>query len=117
MGKTKKRKVAGFSRSILAANLRALIDIKYASASNKPKAVSADSGIALSTVQRILDKDVGPSLDNIEALAGVFDLTVYQLLIPELNAKNPQIVKGATKAEERMYRNWKAADLNTMEAK
>lgn len=113
----KRRKVPGFYRSILAVNVRALMELHYASESNKPKKLAKEADVSLSTVQRILAKETGATLDNIEAIAGVFDLTVYQLLVPELNIKNPQIIKGATKAEERMYRSWKAEDINAMETK
>ncbi len=46
-------------------------------------------------------------MDNIEAVAEVFELSVYQILIPALDIGNPQIVQGAMKNEERMYRQWK----------
>lgn len=83
------------------------MDKHYHLVANKPGAVAKDAGVSLSTVQRIMSAQVGASLDNIEAIANVFDLSAYQMLIPELDVSNPQIVHGASKAEERAYRLWK----------
>jgi transcriptional regulator with XRE-family HTH domain len=106
-GRKKTPKVAGFMRAVLAGNIRNLIERDFRERSNKPRSLAKDAGVSLSTIQRILKQDVGASLDNIEAIAAVFDLSVYQLLVPNLDVNNPQLVKGATKDEERMYRSWK----------
>jgi hypothetical protein len=93
-------------RQVLAQNVSALMEIHYRGSSNKPKALAADAGVSLSTIQRMLDLEAGASMDTIEAVAGAFQLSSYQLLVPGLNAGNPQVVKGATKEEERLYRMW-----------
>jgi methylphosphotriester-DNA--protein-cysteine methyltransferase len=108
-GKTKQPKVAGFMRAVLAENLRRLMDQHYKESRNRPKALAQDAGVSLSTVQRILSATVGATIDNIEAIAAVFHLSTYQLLLPSLSVMNPQIVQGATKEEERLYRNWRRA--------
>lgn len=74
------------------------------------------AGVSLSTVQRILKEESGATLDNIEALAAAFDLSAYQLLIPELSPANPQLVAEATAAEKRLYRRWQQARLRGDEA-
>jgi transcriptional regulator with XRE-family HTH domain len=106
-GKKKTPKVPGFMRAVLAENVRALMDAHYRESSNKPKALSKDAGVSLSTVQRILSKEVGATIDNIEAISQVFDMSVYQLLLPHLSVTNPQVVTGALKNEELMYRRWR----------
>lgn len=73
-------------------------------------ALAKDAGVSLSTIQRVLSKESGASLDNIEAIAAAFDVSVYQLLIPSLDILNPQVVQGAVKNEERMYRQWKRGE-------
>lgn len=112
MGKPKKTKVAGFMRSVLSDNLQKLMsaDKRFKDLENETqqyKALAKESGVSYSTIQRFMKKQTGASLDNIESVAGVFDLSVYQLMIPELDVANPQIVQGASKSEEKAYRRWK----------
>lgn len=94
-------------RAILARNVRDLMDLHYAQSSNRPKSLAKDAGLALSTIQRVIAGATGASLDNIEMIASAFDLSAYQLLIPSLSVDNPQVVQGATREEERMYRLWR----------
>lgn len=116
MGSTRKRKVPGFWRSILAQNLSVLIEHRYSGSANRPMQTAKAAGVSLSTVQRILKEESGATLDNIEALAAAFDLSAYQLLIPELSPANPQLVAEATAAEKRLYRRWQQAKLRGDEA-
>ena len=99
-------------RTILAANLALLADQHYASMPNltaRQKHLAKEAGVSFSTVQRIMKAETGASLDNIEVLAAVFDLSAYQLLLPNLCSKNPQVVQGATKDEQRLYAMWRKA--------
>lgn len=107
----KTHKIPGFMRSILADNVKRVMEHHYRDSPNKPMALAKDSGLAFSTVQRILAARVGASLDNIEAIAAPLQLSTYQLLVPNLNVTNPAIVTGATKEEEKLYRAWKRAGL------
>lgn len=107
MTKPKTPKVAGFMRSVLAQNLEKLMEVHLKDETNKPMALQKLCGVKKSTVQRILARSTGANLETLEAIAGAFGLSVYQLLIPELRAENPQIVQGATKAEEAAYRRWR----------
>lgn len=106
-GKKKTPKVPGFMRHILATNVGKLMETHYRESRNRPKALAKDAGVTLSTIQRMLKAEVGASLDNIEAVADAFDISVYQLLIPELDIDNPQLVHGASADEKRLYRQWK----------
>lgn len=103
----KKRKVPGFMREVLALNITNLMQQHYRDSPNKPLKLAKEAGVSLSTVQRLINKETGATLDNIEAIAAAFQLSAYQLLLPALEAKNPQVVRGATKDEERLYRLWK----------
>lgn len=105
-GVKKTPKVPGFMRTILAANLTALLGRHYARHDNltaRQRALAGDAKVSFSTVQRVMGRETGATLDNIEAIAAAFDLSAYQLLIPNLNVANPQIVKGATEDEQRLY--------------
>lgn len=106
-GRKKKAKIPGFMRHIVADNVLGMMNARYAESRNKPGALAKDAGLSLSTVQRILGAMSGSSVDNLEAVASALDLSLYQLLIPALDVTNPQIVHGAVKNEERMYRQWK----------
>lgn len=103
----KREKVPGFMREVLADNVKRLMEHHYAASSNQPKALAKDADVSLSTVQRILGKKTGATLDNIESIATAFHLSVYQIMVPALHIENPQVIKGATLDEERLYRNWK----------
>lgn len=94
-------------RAVLASNIRALMDKHYADKPNKPLALGKDCGMSKSSIERILSGDQGPSIDKIEDIAAAFEMQAYQLLIPALEIDNPQIVQGATKSEERLYKAWK----------
>lgn len=103
-GQKKRPKVAGIMRQVLGRNVKALMNRHYSEHANKPKALAKAAGVSLSTVQRIIAAEIGASLDNIEAIALALDASTYQLLIPALDAKNPQVVKGAEFAEQRLYK-------------
>lgn len=114
-GLKKSPKVAGFMRTILAANIAALLEKHYAdlkSVTARQKQLAEDAQTTLATIQRVMKQETGPSLDTIEAIATVFGVSTYQLLIPNLHVDNPQVVNGATKEEERLYAGWRRAKLS-----
>ena len=92
---------------MLAQNITNLMQQHFRDSTNKPLTLAKEAGVSLSTVQRLMNKETGATIDNIEAIAAAFQLSAYQLLLPALEAKNPQVVRGATKDEERLYRQWK----------
>jgi DNA-binding phage protein len=102
-GQPKKRKYVGFMREVLAQNVRQLIDHHYKDSDNRPKALANDTGLSLSSVQRVLSAEAGASIDTIEVIANAFDLSTYHLVLPNLDAQNPQVVAGASSAERAMY--------------
>jgi transcriptional regulator with XRE-family HTH domain len=72
-------------RRIVADNVTALMDERYASEPNKTsrqRALARDAGVSLSTVQRIVGSEVGASIDNMESLAKVFRVPPAALLTP-----------------------------------
>lgn len=102
----RKRKVEGFYRSVIARNIRELMARKFSDTRDKERAMAKGAGVSLSTVQRILKEEVGATIDTIEALAEVFDVSVYQLMLPALDPDNPQVIREASAEEKRLYRAW-----------
>lgn len=115
-GKKKTPKVAGFMRGVLAENVLKLMAHHYKESTNRPMALAKDAQVSLSTIQRIISKETGASLDNIEAVAGVFHLSVYQIMVPSLDPSNPPVIKGAMQNEQRLYRNFQRASLAESES-
>jgi hypothetical protein len=94
---------------ILAANVRALMlahadlntQMKVAEATRR---ASRGPTIDQTTVGRILAAKHKAQLDTVEVLAEVFGVEPYQLLVPGLDAKNPQVLRSLSPAEERLYK-------------
>ena len=84
-------------------NTQALMDVVFAESTNRPMDLAKKAGISLSSVQRVLSASAGASIDTIENLALALDVSPYQLIIPDLNISNPQVVNGASAAEKRLY--------------
>jgi hypothetical protein len=109
----KKRKLAGFARQIVAQNVRSLVDHRYALVPNKARKLAEEAQISLSSAQRVLAADVGASIDTLESIADAFEISVYQLVLPNLDVNNPQVVTGATGVERRMYAAFRRGQLNS----
>lgn len=104
----------GVMRNVLGQNVMALMSRHYRDLPNdtaRTKALSAAAGIGHETVRRAITGHVSLTLDNIERLALALDVSVYQLLLPNLDADNPQVVNGATAEERLLYVNLKRAAL------
>lgn len=109
-GKPRRKKIASGLRRIIAANANALAKRVFRDAENVPVSIVEASksakvnALIKSTVQRIMAGSTSATLEQLEALAHAFDVAPYQLLIPDLDAENPQIAKGATVEEHELYR-------------
>ena len=101
-GQRKNPKIPGSMRGVVATNVQHLMDTRYADSNNRPKALARDSGVFLSTVQRVLKQEVGATLDTIEALAKAFGIAPHQLLMHDLAATNPRILRLVSKGEPRL---------------
>jgi transcriptional regulator with XRE-family HTH domain len=104
MPKPKSPKVPGQLRRIVAANVDLMAKIEFRERPNVPLALAHASGVSKSTVQRIISGDVGADLETLEKVAKALGLIPYQLFIPNLDVKNPQVAKGAMPGEYRAYR-------------
>lgn len=78
----KKPKVRGLAKAVFAQNVKHLLEKHYPNSRNRPRSLADDAGISLSSVQRALSGETAPTLDTLEAIAGVFKVTFSQLLEP-----------------------------------
>lgn len=80
--------------------------LEYAADNSRPfsnmKALAKRAGIGASTIRRILDKDVSPSIDTVDRIAKVYGLQAYQLLLPDWKPSNPPVVP-YTATEKALY--------------
>ncbi len=88
---------------ILAANVKALMDANKMELGSQPKLAKA-AKIDQTTIGRVLGAKHKVQIDTLEALAQAFGVEPYQLLVPGLNAKNPQVLRSLSTEEENLYR-------------
>lgn len=55
-------------------------------------------------LKRIVSGKHAITMTTLERIAGAYDLEPYQLLIPGLDAKNPQVLRALSPADENLYR-------------
>lgn len=109
-GKTRRKKTPSSLRNVIKQNVDALAKEVFPKAENVPVAIAEASkgarvnALIKSTVQRIMAGTTSATLEQLEGLAHALNVSTYQLLIPELDAKNPQVAKGATLEEQGLYR-------------
>ena len=86
---------------ILSTNLKALMAAHTTLATQA--AVGKACGLNQRTVGRIINMEHSPGLKQLEAIALAFDLVTWQLLVPNLDPKNPPICE-YTKVESDLYK-------------
>lgn len=69
-------------------------------------------GVKPFQVKRLMAADHAMTLRTLDRLAEVFGLEPYQLLIPGLDAGNPQVLRVLSAAEQRLYEALEAARAN-----
>lgn len=82
MSSTRRRKMPGQLRYVLAANVNDLLARTRLPITTAQKQIAALANVSLSTMQRICKGEAGTSLDKIEDLAEAFDVSVIDLLTP-----------------------------------
>jgi transcriptional regulator with XRE-family HTH domain len=101
-------------RFVLARNVVRLLERDYKAVESltaRQRKFAEASGIGFGTIQRMCKAENGPNLETIETVAHSFGLSLYQLFLPALDPKNPQVVRGATIEEQRLYRLFKQNKL------
>lgn len=74
------------SRKIIADNLKKLMFKN----SQSQGYIHRMTGISQSTVGRILNNEVSPTIDSLDKIANLYNLHSWQLLLPDLDVENPQ---------------------------
>jgi len=87
--------------NILSANLRALMAAHVTLTTQA--AVGRACGIDQRTVGRIINMEHSPGVQQLEAIAAAFDLLTWQLLVPNLDPKNPPVCE-FNKVERDLYK-------------
>jgi transcriptional regulator with XRE-family HTH domain len=109
-GEKKTPKAPGLTRQVVARNVARLLEYHYGhlpTLTAQQRALAKDTGLGFGTIQRMTKGAVGASIDNIEQVALALQVSVYQLVLSTLDIKNPQVVKGASEDEQRLYRLWR----------
>jgi len=88
-------------RGVLADNLEALMT-SGSPLSSSPK-LEQKSGVAIATINRIRRKESGATIDSLDAIAAAYDLEPWQLLIRNMDPKNPPVVAGVSEQEKALY--------------
>lgn len=107
--KPKTPKTPTMLRAVLGRNVRELALKSYGQHSNALMQLAKHSGIGKSTIYRIVSEEVGCSIDQLQQLALALDVQAYQLLCPNLDIDNPQVISGASAAERRLYAQFASA--------
>ena len=105
MRKPKTPKVPGQLRKVVASNVGLMAAVEFRGSKNVPLTLATAAGVSKSTVQRIMAGDVGADLETLEKVAAALGLIPYQLFIPNLDVKNPQVARGAMPGEHKAYRS------------
>lgn len=66
------------------------------------------SKVGNGTIGRIRNGTVACTIDTVQAIAQVFGIDVWQLLVPEFDPRNPPILRGASQAEREFYEKLEA---------
>lgn len=108
--KTRRKKIPSGLRVVIAVNVKRRAERQFKDHPNLPMAIRAGTAeaeserISKSHIQKVLAGRTSVTLEQLDGLAKALDLAPYQLLIPGLDAANPQVVKGATVDEQELYR-------------
>lgn len=87
------RKSISALEDLLRANVQALLKQHYGGSTYQLK--KRNKTVRLETVQKILKGEGGCNVSSLLPLADAFGLKPYQLLLPDLNVKEPQQVVSA----------------------
>lgn len=92
------------SREIVASNLKALMLRNEHSEGYLHKRTS----LSQSTIGRILKRESSATIDTLDAIASVYGLSSWQLLVNELDVSNPPVLKNMSAKEQAFYEKMQA---------
>jgi transcriptional regulator with XRE-family HTH domain len=88
-------------RDTLARNLQLLMQANPNLDSNPKLAKAADIGIG--TVSRLLNAQVDATIETVAKIAKCFELTPWQMLVPDLCPKSPPVLRVMSEAEAELF--------------
>ena len=88
-------------RMLFGDNIRRLMRSRPSLDSNPKLSVRADVGVA--TLSRIITCKTAATLDTVARLAEAFGLEPWQLLVPNLNVNNPQMLQVSSPEEIQLW--------------
>lgn len=91
----------------LAANLQRLMDADKELSTQS--AVAKRAKVDQRAIGRILNRENEPTTEKLAKLAKAFDLEPWQLLVPDLDARNPPLLASQTEALKKLYANLSTA--------
>jgi transcriptional regulator with XRE-family HTH domain len=93
------------TREIIAANLRKLMDKNKHSEGD----LHRKTGLSQSTIGRTLKGETATTVDTLDALAKVYGLLAWQMIIENLDITNPPTLKVLSVKEQQFYEKMKDA--------
>ena len=93
-------------RRILWNNVSALMQARWGG--ENLTRLANDAGVGPGTVSRLKKCETYLQLNTVDALAAVFDLAAWQLLVPGLEPANPPVIALASPAERKLYKRFLA---------
>jgi hypothetical protein len=93
-------------RRILWENVRALMQHHW-QGENLTR-LANEAGVGPGTASRLKACETYPQINTIDAIAAVFDLAGWQLMVPGIEPSNPPVLLAASPAERRLYRRFLA---------
>lgn len=87
-------------KQIIAANLNRIVRARFPN----PESAAKAAKIAPQQLRRILAADHAITMRTVEKLAEGFGFEPYQLLVPGLDPKNPQVLRMLSPEEETLYK-------------
>ncbi len=86
-------------KTIVGANVKALI----AARSESFEAACKATGMKPTQLKRVIAGKHAVTMTTIERIAAAYELHAYQLLVPGLDARNPQVLRQLSASEQKLY--------------
>ncbi len=90
-------------QQIIAKNIRALLDAKYNAIDTQTK-LATKSGVAQTTISRILSCDVSTSIESMDGIATAFNLEPWQLFVINLDPHHLPILGTLSDKQIALYK-------------
>ena len=73
------------------------------------KAIERACGVPQSSIGRIIRGEQSPTLDMVYRLASAFDLEAWQMLVPDLEPRDPPITKQVDARQRELWQRFRVA--------